>query len=72
MLEGTFKQIGVVAEAQVQFDEESGRSLCWGVVEFNEAADAVDAAERFNGVELASVPMVVEVGDGRDCEEDVI
>ena len=69
MLEGTFKQIGVVAEAQVQFDEESGRSLGWGVVEFGEAADAVDAAERFNGVELASVQMVVEIGDRRDCGE---
>ena len=69
MLEGTFRQIALVVDAKVQYDEDSGRSLGWGVVEFGEAADAVDAAERFNGVELASVQMVVEIGDRRDCGE---
>jgi len=69
MLVGTFKQIGGVAAAQVQYDEESGRSLRWGVVEFNEAADAFDAAERFDGVELCGECMVVKLGEP---EEDVI
>ena len=66
MLEGTFEQIALVVEARVQYDEESGRSLGWGVVEFGEAVDAVEAAERFQGVELASRPMVIEIGDGRE------
>ena len=69
MLEVTFSQIALVVEARVQYDEESGRSLGWGVVEFGEAADAVDAAERFQGVVLASRPMMIEIGDGRDCGE---
>ena len=34
----------MVVEAEVQYDAESGRSLGWGTVEFNEAEDAVDAA----------------------------
>ena len=69
MLEGTFRQIALVVDAKVQYDEDSGRSLGWGVVEFGEAADAVDAAERFQGVVLASRPMMIEIGDGRDCGE---
>ena len=68
MLEGTFRQIALVVDAKVQYDEDSGRSLGWGVVEFGEAADAVEAAERFQGVELASRPMVIEIGDGRELD----
>ena len=54
----------------MQYDEESGRSLRWGVVEFNETADAFDAAERFDGVELCGECMVVKLGE--PAEEDVI
>ena len=71
MLEVTFSQTALVVEARVQYDEESGRSLGWGVVEFGEAADAVEAADRFKGVELASRPMVVEIGDGREWDESL-
>jgi hypothetical protein len=68
MLRGTFEQVAELVDAEVQYDEESGRSLGWGVVEFGEAADAVEAAERFQGVELASRPMVIEIGDGRELD----
>ena len=71
MLEVTFSQIALVVEARVQCDEESGRSLGWGVVEFGEAAGAVEAAGRFQGVELASRPMVIEIGDGREWDESL-
>ena len=52
----------------MQYDEESGRSLGWGVVGFGEATSAVEAAERLQGVELASRPMVTEIGDGRELD----
>jgi hypothetical protein len=68
MLRGTFEQVAELVDAEVQYDEESGRSLGWGVVEFGEAADAVEAAERFQGVELASRPMEIEIGDGRELD----
>ena len=68
MLRGTFEQIAEVLDASVQYDED-GRSLGWGRVSFNNAMDAADAVGRFNGVELASRPMVVEIGGG---EEDAI
>ena len=71
MLEDTFNQIALVVDAEVQYDEDSGRSLGWGVVEFGEAADAVEVADRFQGVELASRPMVVEIGDGREWDESL-
>jgi hypothetical protein len=69
MLRGTFDQVAKVLDAAVQYDEDTGRSLGWAVVEFRGASDAAAAAESFNGVELASKDMVVEIGDGRDCGE---
>jgi hypothetical protein len=71
MLEVTFSQIALVVEARVQYDEESGRSLGWGVVEFGEAADAVKAADGFDGVDLIGAQMVVQVGDQREWGESL-
>ena len=55
----------------MQYDEESGRSLGWGVVEFGEAADAVKAADGFDGVDLIGAQMVVQVGDQREWGESL-
>ena len=71
MLEVTFSQTALVVEARVQYDEESGRSLGWGVVEFGEAADAVKAADGFDGVDLIGAQMVVQVGDQREWGESL-
>jgi hypothetical protein len=46
MLQGTFKQIGHVVNAEMGGDG-------WGWVEFEHAEDAVEAVPRFGGVELA-------------------
>ena len=53
MLEGTFRQIGVVQGVQMG----DGCSS----VEFQNAEDARDALQRFGGVELASQPMVIRM-----------
>ena len=53
MLEGTFRQIGVVQDVQMG----DGCSL----VEFQNAEDAMDALQRFGGVELASQSMVIRM-----------
>ena len=57
-------------DAGVQYDEDTGRSLGWAVVKFETGSDAADAVAAFHGVELASRPMVVEIGEGRDCREE--
>ena len=69
MVRQTFEQLAVVVAAAVQYDEDTGRSLGWAVVEFETGSDAADAVAAFHGVELASRPMVVEIGEGRDCGE---
>ena len=53
MLEGTFRQIGVVQGVQM------GDGCSW--VEFQNAEDATDALQRFGVVELASQPMVIRM-----------
>ena len=77
MLMATFAQIAEVVAADVQYDEVTGRSLGWAVVEFHVALDAAEAVERFHGVELASRDMVVTLGlrepaERSESEEDVI
>ena len=69
MVRQTFEQLAVVVAAAVQYDEDTGRSLGWAVVEFETGSDAADAVAAFHGVELASRPMVVEIGEGRDYGE---
>ena len=53
MLEGTFRQIGVVQGVQM------GDGCSW--VEFQNAEDAMDVLQRFGVVELASQPMVIRM-----------
>ena len=77
MVRGTFEQIAELVAAEVQYDEVTGRSLGWAVVEFHGASDAAAAVEGFNGVELAGRDMVVALGlcgpaERRGSEEDVI
>ena len=77
MIRGTFEQIAELVAAEVQYDEVTGRSLGWAVVEFRGASDAAAAVEGFNGVELAGRDMVVALGlcgpaERRRSEEDVI
>jgi predicted nuclease with TOPRIM domain len=77
MLRGTFKQVAEVVDAEVQYDEGTGRSLGWAVIEFRGASDAAAAVEGFNGVGLAGRDMVVTLGmcesaDRSGSEEDVI
>jgi len=59
MLRGTFEQIGTVADAQVIYHADSGRSKGWGTVRFAKPEEAADAIARFGGVELAGRPMTV-------------
>lgn len=61
MLRGTFEQIGDVADAEVVYHADSGRSKGWGTVKFTDAAVANDAIARFGGVELAGRPMVIRL-----------
>ena len=77
MIRGTFEQKAELVAAEVQYDEVTGRSLGWAVVEFHGASDAAAAVEGFNGVELAGRDMVVALGlcgpaERRGSEEDVI
>ena len=77
MIRGTFEQIAELLAAEVQYDEVTGRSLGWAVVEFHRASDAAAAVGGFHGVELASRDMVVTLGmcepaDRSGSEEDVI
>ena len=73
MLEVTFSQIALVVRRECSMMGNLGDRWVgvWGVVGFGEAADAVEAADRFRGVELASRPMVVEIGDGREWDESL-
>merc|ERR1712146_755528 len=59
MLRGTFEQIGTVANAEVIYHADSGRSKGWGTVRFSKPDEAADAIARFGGVELAGRPMTV-------------
>ena len=68
MMRGTFEQVAEVLDAAVQYDEDTGRSLGWAVVQLR-GSDAADAAKRFNGVELCGRCMVVQLGEP---EEEVI
>ena len=75
--ERTFEQVAEVVEAEVQYDEDTGRSLGWAEIEFRGASDAAATVESFNGVELASRDMVVALGlcgpeERNGSEEDVI
>ena len=70
MLRETFAQVGVVVEAHVQYDEETGHSLGWGTVSFERPEDAVEAMG-FDGVAMVGVAMVVEIGDGREWNESL-
>ena len=62
MVRQTFEQIAEVVAADVQYDEVTGRSLGWAVMEFHVALDAAAAVETFHGVELVSRNMVVTLG----------
>ena len=68
MLRGTFEQVAKLVGAEVQYDEDTGRSLGWAVVQLR-GSDAADATKRFNGVELCGRCMVVQLGEP---EEEVI
>ena len=68
MMRGTFEQVAEVLDAAVQYDEDTGRSLGWAVVQLR-GSDAADAAKRFDGVELCGRCMVVQLGEP---EEEVI
>jgi RNA recognition motif-containing protein len=56
-----FSQAGTVASAVVVTDRDTGASKGFGFIEMASQADARQAIERFNALELGERPLLVEL-----------
>lgn len=60
-----FEKFGTVISAKVALDKETGKSRGFGFVDMPDKAEATDAIENLNDINLGKKPMVVKAAEER-------
>ena len=60
-----FEKFGKVISAKVTMDRETGKSRGFGIVEFENEQDGLDAIEHLNDISLGKKPLVVKIAEDR-------